>query len=139
MLVNTELLRQEAAKREIIITDEDVTVRIDALVTEVGGQELLTERMNALGIDNDTLRKDVRSELLIQRLLDQVFNDSNISVTEEEVNEVYENAAATNPNVPPLSDVYAEVEKQVRGSKEQEIIDALIADLREVASIEMPS
>lgn len=139
MLINTELLRQEAGKREIVITDEDVTARIDALVTEVGSQELLDERMASLGIDNDTLRRDVRSELLIQRLLDQVFDDSNITVTESEIESVYENAKASDPSVPALSEVKSKIEASLRGDKEQQILDSLLTDLRSAATIEMPS
>lgn len=139
MLINTELLRQEAGKREIVITDEDVTTRIDALVTEVGSQELLDERMASLGIDNDTLRKDVRSELLIQRLLDQVFGDSNITITESEIESVYENAKASDPTVPALSEVKGQIETSLRSNKEQQILDSLLTDLRAAATIEMPS
>jgi hypothetical protein len=139
MLVNTELLRQEAGKREIVITDEDVTARIAALVTEVGSQELLDERMTALGIDNDTLRRDVRSELLIQRLLDQVFDDSNITITDAEIQAVYDNAKSTEENLPELSEVRDQIETNLRGNKEQQILDSLLTDLREAATIEMPS
>jgi len=139
MLINTELLRQEAGKREIVITDEDVTARIDALVIEVGSQELLDERMASLGIDNDTLRKDVRSELLIQRLLDQVFGDSNITITESEIEAVYENAKETDPKVPALSEIKSQIEASLRSNKEQQILDSLLTDLREGATIEMPS
>ncbi len=139
MLVNTELLRQEAAKREIVITDEDVTARIDALVTEVGGQELLNERMAALGIDDEILRRDVRSELLIQRLLEQVFSEKNITVSDEEVNEVYEAAGGADAGLPALSEVRSQIEEKVRGGKEQEIIDEMLVELRAAATIEMPS
>ncbi len=135
MLVNTELLRQEAGKREVTVTDEDVTARIDALVAEVGSQELLNERMASLGIDEKTLRRDVRSELLIQKLLDQVFADKNITVSEEEINNVYESAGGEEAGLPPLAEVRDQVVAQVKAGKEQSILDELLAELRAAATV----
>lgn len=135
MLVNTALLKEDAAERGIVITEEDVQTRIDALVQEVGGQEALDERMTALQIDEATLRRDVKTELIIQTLLDQVFADAGISVSEDEINEFYENAGGAEAGLPPLAEVYDQVEAQVRSGKEQATLDAFIAELRADATI----
>ncbi len=137
MLVNTELLKQEADKRGIVITDEDVQARIDQLITEVGTQELLNERMASLGIDDITLRRDVKIELMIQTLLDQVFADKDLTITEEEVLGVYESAGGAAAGLPALEEVRAQVEAQVRAGKEQVIVDEFISSLRGGATIEV--
>lgn len=137
MLINTELLKQEAANRGMVITDEDVTARIDALVVEVGGAEALEERMTSLGINDETLRRDVKTELTIQKLLDEVFATATIEVTAEEVEEVYESAGGEEAGLEPLETVYEQIENQVRTGKEQSILNDFLAELRAGASVEV--
>lgn len=137
MLVNTELLEQEAADRGIEISDSDVEARITALIQEVGSEETLNERMTSLGIDFETLRRDVRSELMIQILLDQIFAAENITVSEEEISSLYESSTAGDEAAPALVEVRSQVEAQIRGSKEQVVVDGFISTLRSEASVEI--
>lgn len=137
MLINTQLLEEEAADRGVDITDADVAARIEALVQEIGSQEALEERMEALGIDDETLRRDVKSELMIQALLDDVFAVEVIEVTEEEVQEFYEVTTGGSEGAPSLEDVRAQIEAQIRASKEQVVIDEFITELRTDAEIEI--
>lgn len=136
-LVNTKLLEQEAAKRGIVITDTDVSARIDLLVEQVGSEEALQERMVALGITNETLRRDVKSELTIQALLDGVFLENDVTVTEEEARELYDAQTAGIEGVPPFEELQSQFEAQIRASKEQPIIMAFLDELRAGAQIEI--
>lgn len=137
MLVNTELLEQEAEERGIVVTDADVEARIEALIQEIGSEEALNERMTNLGIDDDTLRDDVKSELMIQELLDQVFAEEDITVTDEEINSLYDNSVAGSTDAPDLAEVRPQVEAQIRASKEQVVVDEFISSLRTDADIEI--
>ena len=137
MLVNTALLEQEAESRGIEVTNADVEARIEALIQEIGSEDALNQRMANLGIDSDTLREDVRSELMIQELLDQVFAGENITVTDEEINSLYETSTAGDAAAPELAEVRSQVEAQIRASKEQVIVDEFIASLRSGANIEL--
>lgn len=138
MLVNTELLEQEAAERGINVNDAEVEARITALVEEIGSEELLNERMMALGIDDETLREDVKSELMIQALLDQVFDEAAIVVTEEEVESVYETSTGGSAEAPALAEIRPQVEAQIRTSKEQTVVTEFITELRNEAEVVIP-
>jgi peptidyl-prolyl cis-trans isomerase SurA len=135
MLVNTALLEEEAAARGIAVTDAEVEARIDSLVEEVGSEDLLLSRMENLGITEETLREDVRSELTIQALLDDVFADADVTVTDEEVNALYETSVAGDPTAPALEEVRDQVEAQVQASKEQTVVNELINELRADAEV----
>jgi len=137
MLVNTELLKQEATERGITITDEDVQGRIDQLITEVGTQELLTERMTSLGIDDAMLRRDVKTELMIQALLDQEFVDVDMEISEEEIVGVYESAGGAAAGLPDIEEVRPQIMAQIEAGREQVVIDEFIATLRADATIEV--
>lgn len=137
MLVNTELLKQEAADRGITVDDAAVQARIDQLIIEVGSEEMLNERMATLGISDSILRRDIKIELMIQELLDQEFAEADLSVSEEEVLGVYEGAGGAAAGLPALDEVREQVEAQVRANKEQVIVDEFITSLRANARIEL--
>ena len=137
MLINTELLEQEADERGIVVTDADVTGRIDALIDEIGSQEALEERMMALGIDNDDLQRDVKSELMIQKLLDSIFAADPVSVSEEEIESLYQGSTGGGEGAPAIEEVRPQLEAQLRASKEQQVVDEFISSLREGAEIEV--
>lgn len=137
MLVNTELLKQEAEAQAIVVSDEQVQERLDQLVAEMGGEANLDTRMEELGIDDETLRRDIKIELTIQELLDGVFADAGIEVTQAEIEQVYEETGGEAAGLPPLEDVQEQIEAQVQASKEQEIVDAFILELRTSAELEV--
>jgi hypothetical protein len=137
VLVNTTLLKQEAKERGLSIEDADVASRIQEITNELGGEEVLNERMEVLGIDATKLQSDVKEELLIRGLLDLVFAESDISVTEEEVVAVYESAGGADAGLPALEEVREQVEAQIISSKEQVVIDSLLENLKEESEVEI--
>jgi peptidyl-prolyl cis-trans isomerase SurA len=137
MLVNTEILKQEAARRGVSVTEEDVTNRLTALEGEVGGADVLQERMTQFNIDNKTLRRDITNELTIQTLLDQVFEETDITVSDEEIDSLYTGAGGAEAGLPPLAEVREQVIAQIRTGKEQEVVTTFIQTLRETATIEI--
>ena len=137
MLVNTELLKQEAAARGIEISGEDVEARLETLKTDVGGAEVLEQRMKEFNIDEKTLRRDIKNELTIQKLLEQIFVEKTVAVTEEEVLAFYEQAGGVEAGLPALDEVRAQIETQIKTSKEQEVVTAYIEELRAKATIEV--
>ncbi len=137
VLINTELLKQEAASRGLTVTEEEVADRLSNITTEIGGEEVLAERMSSLGIETDQLMSDINDELLIQKLLEGVFAEKDIQITEEEVLSVYEGAGGAAAGLPALEEVREQVEAQLIASKEQTIIDELLASLKGTAAIEI--
>lgn len=136
VLINTELLKQEAASRGIAVSDDEVETRLSEIKDELGGEDVLAERITALGIEEEQLFSDIRDELIIQQLLDQVFEVAAIEVTEEEITSVYEDAGGEEAGLPVLEEVRDQVEAQIKASKEQEAIDEFLNGLRSEANIE---
>ncbi len=137
IMVNTELLLQAAAAQGIVVTDEEVVTRLSELVAQIGGEEAMHERMAALGVDEERLHRDVRNEIVISQLLDGLFADKDLTVTDEEVQETYDLASEGSVSVPPLEEVRAQIEAQLSAAKEQEIIDEYLSTLKETAEVEI--
>ncbi|NCT01818.1 hypothetical protein GW766_01000 [Candidatus Parcubacteria bacterium] len=137
VLVNTKLLKQEAATQGISVTDEEVNERLTALTEELGGEEVLTERMTSLGIDDVRLHSDIKDELTIKKLLNTVFAEANIVVTDEEVASVYEAAGGEAAGLPAIDEVRSQIEAQISSSKEQAAIDEFLTTIKEGSAIEI--
>lgn len=137
VLVNTELLLQDAVDRNIEVSEAEVQGRYDQLVTEVGGIEVLEERMAQFDIDDDTLFRDINHELTIQKLLDELFAEQPAEVTAAEISSFYESIGGEAAGFPPLSEMEAQIEAQLVGSKEQEIVSTYVELLRTNAVIEV--
>ena len=140
VLVNTELLRQEARKEGAKVTKEDIDKRYDEIVTSIGGEEKLATKMTELGITADSLRKDIEGEILIQGHLAKAVDTSGIKITDEDLKAAYAQISGTagaGVTVPPLSEIKTQLEAQLKTNKEQELVNAYITTLREAAKIEV--
>lgn len=137
MIINTTLLEQEAVRNNIDIDDAAIDARIAELAESAGSEEALLARLAEFEIDEAQLRTDVSDELTIRALLDTVFIETGITVTEEEIVQVYNNAVAANGDqpLPPLTEVAAQIEQQLKQTKEQEAIEAYVQELRASADI----
>ncbi len=90
----------------------------------------MKERMQALGVDDQKLYDDVREELLITTLLDQIRAESDLSVTDEEVAQLYNEAGSVETGLPPLSEVSEQIKAQIVDGKEQDAINKFLEELK---------
>ena len=140
VLVNTELLRQEAYKEGALVTDEQVEARYQEIITSLGGVEQLNAKMLELGITEPALRKDIEGEILIQGHLSKAVDISKITVTEKDLSDAYAQITSTataGVKIPPLAEIKTQLEAQLKTNKEQELVNAYITKLREGATIEV--
>ncbi|MEY3784466.1 MAG: hypothetical protein RLZZ230_788 [Candidatus Parcubacteria bacterium] len=137
VLINTELLKQSATEKGISVTDQEVADRLESIKTDIGGEDVLAERMATLGIDEVRLQQDIKDELLIQKLLDTVFAEKSTEVSDEEITAMYADAGGVEAGLPPLEEVREQIVSQIKSSKEQVIVDEYIAELKGTAKIDM--
>ncbi len=137
LLVNSALLRQAATEAGVVVTDEQIDARYQTIVDSQGGEEALAARMAELNITKEGLMQDINDEILIQTHLTTAVDTSSIVVTDEEVEALYA-SVTSNPEVevPPLEEVRAQIEQEIRFGKEQELISAYIETLKAEATIE---
>lgn len=135
VLINTELLKQAAAEQGITVSEEATASRLDTIKSDIGGEDVLAERMEALGITAERLESDVKDEIMIKELLDSLFLEAGIAVTEEEIAEVYANAGGAEAGLPALEEVQPQIEAQIKASKEQAVIDKYLGELKAEAEI----
>ena len=140
VLINTTLLKQAAAEKGIAVTDEEVANRIETITADIGGEEALTARMQELQLESAQMQDDIKDELMIQALLDTVFAEAAVEVTDEEVQELYDSAKVQAggeqaADFPALEEVRDQVEQKIQSSKEQAAVDNYLAELKANADI----
>lgn len=84
-LINQELVNQEAAKKNITVTDADIDAEIASYKTQFGSDEALNQALVQYGMTMDDLRKQVVMELKLTKLL-----EPQIKVTDEQIKETFE-------------------------------------------------
>lgn len=136
VIVNTELLKQAAAEAGLSVSDEQVEERMNSITEDIGGEEVLAERIEALGLTMSELREDIRDEILIEQYIESLLGEEEIGATEEEIATFYAEAGGEEAGLPPLEEVRGQIEQQIVASQEQVIIDDVINELRADASIE---
>jgi hypothetical protein len=136
-LINGELLRQAAIGAGKTASLEAIDERYGQIATDLGGEEILQERMAEFGITEAVLRRDIENEILIQGLFDERFPLEGYEVSDEEVQALYDQISEGNDTVPPLEEIAAEIANQIQRNEQQQAVSNLIDELRVAATIEL--
>ncbi len=136
-LINGELLRQAAVEAGYSVTEEEITTRYNEIRDGIGGATELATRMAEINVTEETLRRDIKNEILIQRLFESQLPSAGKEVTEAEVQALYDQIGGGADGVPPLADVYQQVVDQIRFNRQQAEIYPYLETLRTEATIEI--
>ena len=136
-LVNAELLRQAAVKEGMSATQEQIDTRFNEIQEGIGGAEQLAARMAEFGVTEESLRRDIENEFLIQGLFNVKIATNTIEVSETEIAAVYERAGGAGAGLPPIADVREQIVAQIRFEKEQGLINEYLETLKADAKVEI--
>ena len=137
VIINTRLLVAAATKAGYQVTDEEIATRIGELEEQFGGAQALDAELEQLGLDREELATDVREQLSVDALLEEEVLTQPITVTDEEVAEVYESLQTAGQEMPPLASVKDAIVAQIEQQKQQGLIENYLEELRAAADIEI--
>ncbi|MPV36364.1 SurA N-terminal domain-containing protein [Georgenia subflava] len=144
-LVGTELLVQEADRRELTATQEQMDSTLDELAQQ-NGLGSAEEFLNALG-EQGMPEDEVRAQLEMQVKLDQLVAEEagDTAPTEDELRALYDQMVGQQEQLapeggegaetPPFEEMRPQLEQQLRSQKEGEAAQALVGELREGADV----
>jgi parvulin-like peptidyl-prolyl isomerase len=136
-LIANALIQQVVASSGIVATEADVDAQINTIRGQFQDDAEFQEALSGQGPSEAGLREQVRGEMVTQTYLDQTLDLASVTVTDEEVNALYEQEAVVTEDVPPLEDVRGQIESFVIQQKQQELLAAHIQQLRSAADIEI--
>ena len=136
-LINGELLRQEAMKKGMEASSEEIDTRYSEISENLGGEEVLATRMAEFGITKEDLRRDIENEILIQGLFESELADDEAEITDEEVLDFYNLAGGAEAGLPPMEEISEQIKEQIKLDRQQQQIGEYIDQLRTEADIEI--
>ena len=143
-LIGTELLTQEAEKRGIDVTSDEVQAELAVFAerNQVSTDEFI-EAMGGQGLDREAVLAQIDKQLRVQKLMAAEYGE--FEATDAQVEAAYEQVrqqqamsgggAAGGAELPPLEQVRGEVEEQVRAEQEAVAMEELSQKLRKDADV----
>lgn len=94
-LLQEEIIKKEAEKEKVSVSDKDLDKQYPQALTQfIGGKQNLGKFTKVTGLSEDTLRNQVRNQLLVQKLQEKVTKDAS-KVTDAEVKAYYDKNKST--------------------------------------------
>jgi len=135
-LINTQLIFGEIEKAGIVVSDEDIANQYNLIVENVGGQEAFVAELAKASISDVAFKENIKKQMLTQKYLTTVISEEDVAVTDEEVEAFYNQSIEGQENVPALEEVSDQLRTQLSQQKGDQLVSALIDQLRASAQIE---
>ncbi len=138
-LISQKLLMQEIERLGLTVSQQEVDDQMNTLKSQFESEEMFKQVLEMEGLSEEELWTQIETDLAIQNYLENELDIESITVTEEEIEAAYQQVAGENEEIPPLEEVYDEVEQYVLQQKQQGMVYQLIQGLRSEADIEIIS
>ncbi|MBT2756269.1 peptidylprolyl isomerase [Mesobacillus foraminis] len=84
-LIDNKIIEQEAEKKDITVTDKEITEELQTYIDSYGGEEAFQSALEQSGLTENDVKSDVENYLKIEKLL-----KPQVKVTEEEMKTYFE-------------------------------------------------
>ncbi len=140
-LVSQTVLLQEAENQDLNPSEEEVEANLDQLKEQLGGEEGYQEALEEDNLTEEELKEMLSQEAMISQVIENNVNLESVEVTEEEIENYYEQYTAQmeeqQQEVPPLEEIEGDLKAQIQQQKTQEIEQAYIQNLMDESDIEI--
>lgn len=87
-LTQIEMVKQDAEKSKITVSDDEVNKQLEAIKTQVGGQEAFDAFLKDSGLTEDYVVDNLKNQMLVSKYVET--KQKELEPTEEEVKKYYE-------------------------------------------------
>jgi hypothetical protein len=137
-LITNELLIGAARESGAVTDDASIQTAYEELTTDVGGEEALNTRMEAVGLTRETLMDNIKDRLLVDSYLEGATDIETATVTDEEIQAYVAQMTGAGLAMPPsIDEIRPQLEATLLGEKQQQIVLDHIEKLRSEATIEI--
>jgi hypothetical protein len=140
LLIGQVLLEQAAEQAGVMGSSTAVTAQLAAAKAGFSTQSEYEQALAAHGMTEADLRTQISTNLLINTYLDQHLNLLTATATDAEIQAAYNLVSSQQSGktpVPPLAQVRPQVAQMVVQQKQQQSVDAYVAQLRSAATIKI--
>ncbi|MHA6253083.1 SurA N-terminal domain-containing protein [Oceanobacillus sp. CAU 1775] len=132
ILVEQELIRQDATEQGIEVTEEETQAQIDTIVEE-NGEEALATMLEQNNLSEEDFREQLTNDLVTLKYIETEFD---VEVTDEEVQEQYDLLKEENEELGEFEEYEEVIRQNINDEKQREMLETRVNELREVAEVE---
>lgn len=132
ILIEQELIRQDAEEQNIEVADQEAEDELKALIAEVG-EEDYESVLEENEMTEEEFKKQIKDDLITQKYMDEQFDTD---VSKEEIQKNYDTLKEENEELGELEDVEDQIRELVAQEKETEQLQERLEELKEKAEIE---
>jgi hypothetical protein len=138
-LISRTLLYQEARNSEIEAPEDQIDEQVEETKSQFESDEEFEDALENEGITEEELRSRIGFNVILQSYIDRELDFSSVKIEESEVEEMYNQVVSEQGEeaVPPLEEVYEQVESMLMQQKQEEELEKHIENLKEEADIEI--
>ena len=130
-LISEELIMQEAKKRNINVSDEEISREIQSIEKNIKSQgQNLDDLLILQNLTREQLKKDIKVQLILKKLVGKV------EVSEKEVDDYIEQNKESIPADAKTEEIKSQVKTQLEQDKVNQKIQSLVDELRKKAKVE---
>ena len=137
VLINTVLLRQAADASGITVTPEQIDAELSNITAQYESPEAFDAALTEFGLSNEDVRSDLEEKLVIDQYLQSNDAVAAVTVSDAEVQDMYDTLSAQGTGLPSLEEIRQPLEEQLLAQKQQQLISDVINGLREAAEIDI--
>ena len=138
-MIDEILLAQYGKEQGLQANDEMVQNEYDSLISQFTSEEEFRANLAAQGATLDDVRHTIAQDLILQQVIEQQTAQHASEISEEEIQQAYDEAVQQGDEVPPLEEARPQIELFLQQQKTGQLINALVEELRENAEIQILS
>ncbi|RDW21172.1 SurA N-terminal domain-containing protein [Oceanobacillus chungangensis] len=132
LLIDEELIRQDAAEKGIEVTEEEAQTELEAIKEETG-EEQYNNMLEQFQMSDEEFRDQLINDLTTMQYMEDQFD---IEVTEEEIKEYYDKLKEQNEKIGELTEVEDRIESALYSQKQSEQLQVKVEELKKEAEVE---
>jgi len=136
-LVSSVLVRQVAISSGITADEAEIDAEIEGIKGRFEDESGYGKALTDLGMSEADLRESIASDIAAQKYMEQVISGEPLAVTENEINNLYEQQVAVLEDAPALEEVRDQIESFLLQQKQRQLLAEHIQELRAGADIEI--
>ncbi|MDX1535832.1 MAG: SurA N-terminal domain-containing protein [Candidatus Spechtbacterales bacterium] len=137
VMVSEELVLNSAKKEGITADSSKIDEEFNKTKESFPSEEEFNEQLSSFGLTESMLRENISNQIIIEKYLKNKVSENAVAVSEEEVQDFYNQYSGAQEDVESLDVLYSDIEQYLKQEKTNQEIARIVEDLRESAEIEI--
>lgn len=135
-LINQELVYQAATDEGISASKKEIEKRYQEAVSRIGSEEKFQKQLEENDITKQEVKNRIERQIVMQKYRDQLKEENDITVTEQDVKDFYDNNLGSQEQAPPFEQLKEQLRSQLERKELQGVLQKKTSELRKNADIQ---